>query len=184
MSYTPTNWQNYPDSRATPITAAELNRIDNGVAEALAGMSDLQQSLANYQLYGFMAIEQDRTNLRHIELLVSNYASLLSDDPYYDIDGSYIDTSKDGLLIYRNRYTFIEPPAYHFVTQQNEDIRVQFGSNVHFDSTETLTMWIFVKPSYVKSSSVADIWTGTQAQYDALSTHDSSTLYIIEEASS
>lgn len=34
MSYTPTTWADYPDT-STPITAAELNRMEDGITAAV-----------------------------------------------------------------------------------------------------------------------------------------------------
>lgn len=34
MSYTPKNWADYPDT-STPITAAELNRMEDGITAAV-----------------------------------------------------------------------------------------------------------------------------------------------------
>ena len=45
---------------------------------------------------------------------------------------------------------------------------------------------IYVTPDItsIGSNSVATIWTGTQAEYDAITTKDANTLYFIVEASS
>lgn len=44
MSYTPTNWEDAP-STSTPITAAQLNRMDNGIASALSSVSNISDEI-------------------------------------------------------------------------------------------------------------------------------------------
>lgn len=44
MSYTPTSWEDSP-STSTPITAAQLNRMDNGIASALSSVSNISDDI-------------------------------------------------------------------------------------------------------------------------------------------
>ena len=41
MSYTPTNWQNTPSTQ-TPLSAENLNKMEQGIADAVAGVDALQ----------------------------------------------------------------------------------------------------------------------------------------------
>lgn len=168
-SYTPTNWQDYPGSRATPITAAELNRIDNGVADIYDRFSAFPKKFMETVFSDFAE------GLIRVE--VSETASLQEDNPYYDISTFY----PKGLLAYRFRNSTETYLPYTTYTLTADTTRIYF--NTTFETTDILRLYFFHKP-YVSSSTVSNIWTGTQAQYDALSSYDSNTLYVIEEVSS
>ena len=62
MSYTKKTWKNYPDT-TTPITADNLNHMENGIADAHTDIAALNTSLLQHSTFpsgvGFYPDEQD-----------------------------------------------------------------------------------------------------------------------------
>jgi hypothetical protein len=79
MVFTPkTNWANSP-STTTPITAAELVRIESGVAEGAQDASTTQKGNVELATSGEMTTGTDTTRVPAVNLVVSRIATDISD---------------------------------------------------------------------------------------------------------
>lgn len=109
MSYQPKDWKNYSNT-STPITAADLNRIDNGVRIAIDSCDFLNGK-----------IEDLREDLEEFEQTGYPVASI----------------------------------------------------------QQAVAEWCSENAVGVQSDTITTIWSGTQAQYNALNSYSDSTLYVI-----
>lgn len=98
MSYTPYVWKNLPD-KSTPINAENLNRMEDGIQEALAkssGSCSYVQSAG--ERYGNYYYEVYKYTVDNADSLISN-AGLTNPYYYYEIEGwaKCTSISDDGL---------------------------------------------------------------------------------------
>lgn len=117
-------------------------------------------------------------SMNQLNFSAAENPSIIGTNPSIDLPN--FDYTKDGILVFKNDYIFI--PNLSFAPLQGGGVTVTVGTTV--TASDTVKIRCYIKPSYVESSTVKSIWTGTQAQYDALSSYDSNTLYVIEEVSS
>lgn len=146
--------------------------------------SELTANLANYvkwTLTGMFRgwVRTDRT------VTGSSDNTLLEDSPYYLIEKTYFDPDKrDGVMIWKNTTELVPPAWYSFDTETYESegkVKIDFHTN---DDESYFTASDRFYFAFYKNPAPLAMWTGTQAQYDALASYDTNTLYIIEEASS
>lgn len=149
MAHTPTNWQDYP-STATPITAAEMTRID-GLTTAAYDLID--ETLAKVVATNFIISET-----------IDSSSTLLNG--WYLFPSSVVDVETDGIIVRKNG-DIIPPSGYYFTAAHNQ-ITITATT---FDVGDIVTFAIY-KPIAISPPI-------TQAQYDAMQTHDPNTLYVI-----
>ena len=98
MAYTPLVWKNSPDT-STPITAENLNRMEDGIQEALAKSSGscsyVQSAGARYGNYYY---EVYKYTVDNADSLISD-AGLTNPYYYYTLEGwaKCVSISEDGL---------------------------------------------------------------------------------------
>lgn len=101
MSYTPYVWKNSPD-KTTPINAENLNRMEEGIQEALAKSSEscsyVQSAGERYADYYY---EVYKYTVDNADSLISN-AGLTNPYYYYEIEGwaKCTSISEDGFIAY------------------------------------------------------------------------------------
>lgn len=167
MSYTKTNWEDFP-STATAVTAARLNNIENGVYtldSAMSNVKDVLSDLYEAILYAFVGMFPEYYKYR-IMISPTTTPTIMGTGGYFDIDttqyGFYdhgFDYTFDGMLLYRND-ALIKKVGYNFFPIVNGEVeiggetytssvttgvRVQFV-NVTFDNTDILYVYLFIKP--------------------------------------
>lgn len=157
--YTPILWKDYPGSTDTPITAAQLNRIDNGTANALDGIDQLWSKLSSDVPDSFRTMFPEFGRRSIAPISVATTESLQQSTPYYDINiNNYnFDSATDGILIYR--YTtnaastrLIGSSGYAFAAPDDNTVRIVF-SNTQFTQDDKLGIFIFNKNSSSSSGS-------------------------------
>ena len=125
--------------------------------------------------------------IKRITLRPSTTPTLMGSDGYFDLDPSQYDNFNyefDGVIMTKNQ-TLIQKPAYGYYPIVNgsvtigeetytssltSGVRVKFYG-LNFDNTDTLYVQLLIKPYRIVQM--------TQAEYDALSSCDSRTLYVI-----
>ena len=190
IEYNPTVWSDYPNE-TTPITAYRLNNIESGIQNVTDAVNTLEGSqaqlsacLASYIQYTLSGMFRGwkRTD-RMVTGSTDN--TLLDNSPYYLIEKEYFDPAKhDGLMIWKNTTELVPPAWYSFDTEtyaSEGKVKISFHTSDNESYFTAADRFYF---AFYKNPVPVSIWTGTQAQYDALSSYDSNTLYIIEEASS
>jgi hypothetical protein len=76
-------------------------------------------------------------------------------------------------------YTVFQLSEAEFITLSTTGTLTKDGVTYTYSPSDT----IYVTPNTnIASASVSTIWTGTQAEYDAITTKDVNTLYFIVEA--
>lgn len=146
MAHTPTNWQDYP-STSTPITAAQLNRIDS----------------LNAAAYDLIDTALGKVAANIISETLDSSSTLLNG---WYIFPTSVDVETDGIIVRKND-EIIPPSGYYFTAIQRQ-ITI---TSTTFSIGDTVTFAIY-KPA-------VPIVRCTQAQYDAMQTHDPNTLYVI-----
>lgn len=185
-----------PVSNDMPYVVPTANLIDD--IEGLQGdISDIQRTIDTYaNTYGRLLISNVFPEIHKystmVTIHVSDTASLQGNAPYYDIT-CFQPTGLQAFKFHNNvaeyvrfTYTKTDNTAY---PSPSSTVQITFSTT--FEATDDLILYFYPKP-YISSQisstthlpAVSTIWTGTQTEYDALSSYDSRTLYIIEEASS
>ncbi len=144
--HNPTNWQDYP-STVTPITAAQMKRIDT---LCCAGYDLIDYTLST-------ALNGTKTS----ETLDASSTLILGHWCLYP--NGY--TAEDGLIV-RINGDIVPLTAYTFDTVQSV---ITFDPSVMFEVGDIVTFTVYKR----------GIYPCTQAEYDAMSTHDANTLYVI-----
>lgn len=172
IEYSGKTWQDYP-SETTPITAAELNRMEQGIKSACDGVDDVPEQILSKLESFIKSMYPDYTRTVLTETVDANSTLYPGeDDPYFNISSALFDPEKDGLIIYKSGGIWIDKNVYEFDTSTANVVRVEFSVNV-FSEGDEMIFQIYKKPS------VPTIWTGTQAQYNAIAAPDADTIYII-----
>ena len=159
MSYTPTEWVDYP-STTTPITAARLNNMEAGIAacdSAVTSLSGIYSTISWAIIAAFPEI-----TIRRLLLYPTTTPTLLGEGGYFDLDTTQYDDfdyTVDGMLIFRND-KLVDKPGYIFAPIENgvvvigdntytsdvtTGVRVKF-INLRLDSTDKLYVELFIKP--------------------------------------
>lgn len=151
MAHTPTNWQDYP-STSTPITAAQLTRIDSLNAAAY--------DLIDYALDRIIAPYSTVT-----ETLTADSWLIISSSPHWTVFPSGFDPDEQALIIRRNG-ELIPLSMYHFVEIQSQ---IVFDSSMSFAIDDVMT-YVMYKPQAgaPRTQGVTQqLLTGTQTGYSA-----------------
>lgn len=163
MSFTKTNWEDYP-SKNTIISAARLNAMEDQIASALDGMeSDIsgiteeakQTALAYTKTNIRLAIQGlfPEWDYKRIEANVANTPSLHEAEPYFDITAAALspltsfDPASDGLNIWVDSISTVVSKSYYEFSTVGDTVRVTFIATLAtiIGSSTTLTFDIFKK---------------------------------------
>lgn len=157
MDFTPKTWADYPDT-STPITAAELNRIEQGVAAACAGVNDaptideMNKAITQCVINGINALHPEyEKSYRAITATPATTLMPSGGAPYWTIDKpeSGFESGYDGLLITVD--SLLISPAQYTVTDSKTQIVIEFHTS--FTNGQTLTCTLYHKPQ--NGSSIA-----------------------------
>lgn len=157
MSFTKTNWEDYP-SENTIISAARLNAMEDQIASALDGMeSDIsgiteeakQTALAYTKTNIRLAIQGLFPNWAYTRIIVNDISSvptLLEAEPYYEFTSADFVINRDGLNIWNGDE--VVSPEYYTLSKTGDAVRVAFNPTVITNAIlagNKLTFDIFVK---------------------------------------
>lgn len=150
----------------SPITATALSSLDDGtyIVTNEGTVSTTAGGSISFVEGAIIAVQSD-SGAKYASVINGLYAGYLSDQDDTEIE------------LYA-----IPADLENFVTQS--DMATALNLKANKATTYTKTEVDNLLDGKVASSSVATIWTGTQAEYDAITTKDSNTLYFIVEASS
>ena len=102
---------------------------------------------------------------------VTTSSTLYGASPYYNIPDSSFDCEKDALLVWKNDNQLIPKSYYTFdTTTVIGFVKINFSHSYLFDAGDRVVFAVYKSTAIDKK---------TQAQYDAMQTHDPNTLYVI-----
>ena len=171
--YTKTQWQDYPPSRSTPITAARLNNIEDGIAAAHTqndrASSDII-SLRSAITTIISTLHPDWTQVYDYENIASG-STLLDDPPTITIsDVSGFEPTSDGAIIYSHSssggYTYFDKSRFT-ITAAASSVTITFGQDEFFEVGERLEIYLYLKSGGSSGRTwhgIADIGLTTTAQ--------------------
>lgn len=114
-SYTPTNWQNAPDHKTTPLSADNLNHMEGGIADSYkfdnmgTDLSSTNKEAAIKEVYGKSAKSADLTSISESGTTASQ---AISAGTYFYLNGTLV-RAKTAIA---NGATFTENTNYEVTT--------------------------------------------------------------------
>ena len=112
MAYTRVNWKDAPGDKTTPLNAANLNQMDEGIAANASDISSLTTNFNNYKedmsqmtVSGTLAAGATSIELAHSS--ITNDSII---DPYFFVDGE------------------TEPISYKTIKQETGKVTMTFDS--------------------------------------------------------
>lgn len=154
--HNPTNWQDYP-STDTPITAAQMKRIDGDATQAYNAID----CIAGRTFSGIVT-----ETVTENEGIASNAMLLISDSDITDSAGAIVRRRSGG------NSKLVPMVDYHMEYVVGFGTFLRFPSTSYFEIGDIVTAQIYMP--------IAISPPITQAEYDAMSYHDPNTYYVIE----
>ena len=149
-------------------TAVYGKDMRQAIYEALLYVTDMYETSAYIKgaLMGFPQLKVTNTTEN-----VTTSSTLYGPNPYYNISTASFDCAVNGLLVWKNGNQLIPKSWYTFdTTTVLGFVKIDFNPSLIFEDGDTVTFAVY-------KSTVTD--KKTQAQYDAMPSHDPNTLYII-----
>ena len=146
IDFTQKTWVDYPDT-STPITAAELNRMEQGITDACNGVN--AAPTVNGMNWAITQFIINGINALHPEYTVSTFNETVEDESAATMTcvvdlNVYNPDKSDGLLITADG-VLISPLAYTTAVENNA-AKIQFFESAGLQVGQTVYFTVYHKP--------------------------------------